>query len=81
MIWDGLGWDATVPTGTTLTVRVRTGNTATPDGTWSAYRTIAASGGAISATSRYVQYQLSLTSTGSRFVSPAVRSVTLAFHV
>ena len=30
---------ATVPTGTTLVVKVRTGNTATPDATWSAYAT------------------------------------------
>ena len=79
--WDGLSWAATVPSGTTLTVRVRTGNTATPDGTWSAYVTIPASGGAIGKTSRYLQYQLTLTSSGSRFASPQVRSVAAAFHV
>ena len=81
VIWDGLSWDATVPTGTTLTVRVRAGNTPTPDGTWSAFATIPTSGGAISRTSRYLQYQITLTSTGSRFTSPQVRSVTAAFHV
>ena len=81
VIWDGLSWNATVPTGNTLTVRVRAGNTPTPDGTWSAFATIPTSGGAISRTSRYLQYQITLTSTGSRFTSPQVRSVTAAFHV
>ncbi|MGX7678021.1 DUF4082 domain-containing protein [Jatrophihabitans sp. DSM 45814] len=79
--WDGLTWDATVPTGTTLVVKVRTGNTATPDGTWSAYATIAASGGLVSKTSRYLQYQLTLTSTGTRYVTPTIRSVQAAFHI
>ncbi|MEO9239884.1 MAG: DUF4082 domain-containing protein, partial [Jatrophihabitantaceae bacterium] len=78
--WDGLSWDATVPTGTTLVVKVRGGNTATPDASWSAYQTIASSGASIGLTIRYLQYQLTLTSSGSRFVSPAVRSVTAALH-
>jgi hypothetical protein len=76
--WGALTWDATVPSATTLTVRIRSGNTAIPDGTWSAFATISTPGGAINKTSRYVQYQLSFTSSGSRFVSPAVRSVTAA---
>ena len=45
--WDALSWDATVPTGTTLVVKVRTGNTAVPDATWTAWATVAASGGAV----------------------------------
>ncbi len=81
VIWDGLSWDATVPTGTTLTVKVRSGNTPTPDASWTAYATIPASGGAMNRTARYVQYQLTMTSTGSRFRTPQVRSVTAAFHV
>ena len=79
--WDGLSWDATVPSGTTLTVQVRTGNTATPDGTWSAYHTVSASGGAIGTTSQYVQYAVTMTSSGSQFVTPTVRSMTAAFHI
>jgi hypothetical protein len=81
VIWDGLSWDATVPTGATLTVKVRSGSTATPDATWTAFTTIAAAGGSIGRTARYVQYQLTLTSTGSRFTTAQVRSVTAAFHV
>jgi hypothetical protein len=79
--WDGLSWDATVPTGTTLVVTVRTGNTPTPGAGWSTFKTIAASGGAIGTTARYLQYQLSFTSTGSRFTSAAVRSVSAGAHV
>ncbi|HJQ01074.1 MAG TPA: DUF4082 domain-containing protein [Jatrophihabitans sp.] len=79
--WTGLSWDATVPTGTTLVVKVRTGNTATPDASWSAFSTIASSGGSIGATARYVQYQLTLTSTGTRYVTPSIRSVTLNYSV
>jgi hypothetical protein len=81
VIWDGLSWDATVPTGATLIVKVRAGNTATPDASWTAFATIPTSGGAIGQTKRYVQYQLTLTSTGSRFTTAQVRSVTAAFHL
>lgn len=79
--WDGLSWDATVPSGTTLTVRVRSGNSATPDATWTAYATIASSGGSIGQTTRYVQYQLTLTSSGSRFITPEIRSVAAVYHI
>jgi hypothetical protein len=81
VVWDGLSWDATVPAGATLTVKVRAGNTATPDASWTAFATIPTSGGSIGQTRRYVQYQLTLTSTGSRFTTAQVRSVTAAFHV
>jgi len=79
--WSGLSWDGSVPTGTTLVVKVRTGNTATPDATWSAFVTIPASGGSVGATARYLQYQLTLTSSGTRYVTPSMRSVTAAFSV
>jgi hypothetical protein len=79
--WDALTWDATVPTGTTLTVKVRTGNTPTPDGAWSAYATVPSSGTSVGKTGRYLQYQLSYTASGNRFVTPTVRSLQAAFHV
>jgi len=79
--WGAMTWDATVPTGTSMTVRVRTGNTASPDGTWSAFTTVTASGSTIGRSSRYLQYQVSFTSSGTRFVSPALRSTTFAFPV
>jgi hypothetical protein len=78
--WDGLTWDATVPTGAALTVKVRTGNTATPDASWTGWATISTSGGSVGLTSRYLQYQLTMTSSGSRFVTPAVRQVQAKAH-
>ncbi|MDQ2838630.1 MAG: DUF4082 domain-containing protein [Actinomycetota bacterium] len=80
--WAGLSWDSTVPTGTTLVVKVRTGNSTTPGGTgWTAWVTVPATGGSVAASSRYAQYQLTLTSTGTRYVTPSVRSVTLNYSV
>jgi hypothetical protein len=76
--WGALTWDATVPSGTTLTVQVRSGNTATPDSSWTAFATVPSSGSALNRTSRYLQYRLTLTSSGNRFVTPTVRSVTAA---
>ncbi len=80
--WGALNWDATVPTGSTLVVKVRTGNSATPGGAgWTGWVTVPATGGAVGASSRYAQYQLTLTSTGTRYVTPSVRSVSFNYGV
>ena len=42
--WKSIQWQADVPAGTTLQISVRTGNTAVPDGNWSAWLPIAAPG-------------------------------------
>ena len=74
--WTALSWDSTVPSGTTLVVKVRTGNSSTPGGTgWTGWITVPSSGTSVGATSRYAQYQLTLTSSGTRYVTPAIRSV------
>jgi len=80
--WGALTWDAAVPTGTTMVVKVRTGNTATPDGTWSAYTTVAASGGSIGATAkRYMQYQITFTTTTTlKSTTPTLRSIGAAYQ-
>lgn len=80
VVWDGVAKTGSIPVGTTVTVRVRSGNTATPDATWSAWATVPASG-AISRTSRYAQYQLVLATTGTRFETPTVSAVTLTYHL
>jgi hypothetical protein len=61
--WSTLSWTATTPAGTGLTVSVRMGNTPTPDGTWTNFAPLAGSGATIGGTSRYLQYQVSLTTT------------------
>ena len=60
--WGALSWDSATPSGTGIAISVRTGDTPTPDGTWSAFTPIASPGGDIPGSSRYVQYRAELTS-------------------
>jgi hypothetical protein len=73
--WDTLTSVATVPAGAGIAVRVRSGNTPTPDGTWTAFTPVGA-GGAINQVGRYVQYQVTLTA-GTGGTTPALASITL----
>ncbi len=62
--WGAATWNAATPTGTSLQVSVRTGNTATPDGTWSAFAPLASSGASVGGpTARYLQYRVVLSTT------------------
>ncbi len=62
--WQSLSWQAQLPLGTTLAMSVRTGDTASPDGSWSAWTPIASSGGQIGLAGRYAQYRALLSSSG-----------------
>jgi hypothetical protein len=73
--WDSLTAVATVPAGAGITVSVRSGNTPTPDGTWTAFTPVGA-GGAINQVGRYVQYQVTLTA-GTGGTTPALSSIAL----
>ena len=55
---------------------IRFGNTPTPDGTWTPFAPVAASGDAIAGTSRYAQYQATLS--GNGLLTPRLDSVTVA---
>lgn len=79
--WDTLTRDVVAPSGTSVTVRVRSGNTATPDATWTAWTTVSATTSSITRSSRYVQAQVVLTSSSDRFQTPQTRGLTFAFHV
>lgn len=61
-VWGVMTYLATLPTGATATVRFRTGNTATPDGTWNAYQTITTGSDIASSLDgrRYAQYEVTL---------------------
>jgi hypothetical protein len=61
---------------TSLAFSVRRGDTPTPDATWTAFAPIAASGGAIGGSSRYLQYRVELTS-GDPAVTPSIAQVTI----
>jgi len=66
--------------GQTLTMDARAGNTATPDGTWTAWQTGIANGGSISglAGNQYIQYRANLSTTDTA-VTPTLDSVTINY--
>jgi hypothetical protein len=72
--WRSMVVDADVPSGTSVTVHVRTGSTSTPDASWTDWTAVTA--GALPATvrsSRYVQYRVRLRSSGA--ATPVVRAI------
>ncbi|KAA0268111.1 MAG: hypothetical protein EDQ89_11420, partial [Acidobacteria bacterium] len=74
--WGALSWVADAPAGTGVELSVRTGDTATPDGSWSGFTPVA-SGGEIPGNSRYVQYRATLTS-GDPARSPVLEEVAIS---
>jgi hypothetical protein len=61
--WGNAAWLASLPAGTSILVEARGGNSAIPDGSWSAWSS-ATNGNAIGlAPSRYLQYRVTLTTT------------------
>ncbi len=76
--WATLSWAATEPTGTGLTMSYRTGDTSTPDGSWSAFAPVATSGADIAGSSRYIQYRATLSSSDPA-VSPTLADVTITY--
>ncbi|HMC67909.1 MAG TPA: MBG domain-containing protein, partial [Mycobacteriales bacterium] len=76
--WGALAWTADTPAGTSLTMRVHTGNTPTPDATWTPFAVVGANGGAIGTTARYVQYKADLRATDPS-QTPVVYDVTIGF--
>jgi hypothetical protein len=63
--WGVVDWNAVVPAGTTLTVQVRTGNTATPDSSWTAWTTVTDDAVLGSPASEFLQYRVILTTSNS----------------
>src|ERR1700682_5845759 len=60
--WSTLSWTAISPASTALTLSYRSGNTSSPDGSWTAFTSVASSGGALAGNSRYFQYESDLNS-------------------
>jgi Domain of unknown function (DUF4082)/Bacterial Ig-like domain/Bacterial Ig domain/Glycosyl hydrolases family 16 len=76
--WGTAAWTGDVPTGTSLVISVRQGNTPTPDGTWTPFATLAGSGVTIGGSSRYLQYQAQLATTVSG-QTPVLRDITIGY--
>ena len=73
--WGTASWTANAPAGTTVTIQVRSGNTATPDGTWSAWTTVSNGGAVSSPAARYLQYQVTFT-TNDPALTPTLNTIT-----
>lgn len=74
--WQDLSWVGNEPVGTSVAFETRTGDTATPDGSWSEWATVGSP--IASPPGRYLQYRVSL-STSDPDISPVVESVTATF--
>jgi hypothetical protein len=75
--WQTLSFVADLPVGTKVAIEVRTGDTATPDATWTPFRTLA-SGAQIGTFARYAQYRVTL-ATSAVASTPTIKEVALAF--
>ncbi|MBI4691822.1 MAG: hypothetical protein HY773_00005, partial [Candidatus Terrybacteria bacterium] len=75
-----LGFTKTTNASTTLTVDIRAGNTASPDGTWTAWQTNVSSGGSISGLNgnQYVQYRANLSTTDTIY-TPSLDDITINY--
>ena len=72
--WGAVTWNADVPSAAGLAISVRTGNTSTPDGSWTSFASIATSGVSAGSTSRYIQYRANLQTTDAS-VTPVLKSL------
>jgi sugar lactone lactonase YvrE len=78
--WGAIKWQAATPTGTTLAISTRSGNTRTPDETWSDWSapyTDREGSQITSPRARYLQWRAVLTSSGAN--APVLTSVTAAY--
>jgi hypothetical protein len=79
--WQTLSSDTVRPAGTSVAFETRTGNTPTPDASWSDWQAVGA-GGAVASPfgRRYFQYRATLT-TSNAMVTPTIRSVNVTYQV
>ena len=76
--WATMLWTVDQPAGTTLAMSVRFGNTPVPDGTWTNFTPVSASGMSLTGNTRYIQHQAIL-STVDATQATVLRDVTITF--
>jgi large repetitive protein len=76
--WGTATWTSQVPSGTTLVISVRQGNTPTPDGTWTVFTPLAGSGTTIGGSYRYLQYRAQLSTTTPN-QTPVLQDITIRY--
>ncbi len=77
--WTNVAWNASLPSGTSLSIQTRSGTASVPDGTWSPWSpAYVASGVAIvSPIARYLQYRATLVTPNAQ--SPTLSDMTIGF--
>jgi hypothetical protein len=78
--WGVMDWAASAPAGTSIKVETSSGNTATADGSWSAWQAASDGQPAASASSRYLRYRITFSSPQRR-ASPVFSSMAIAWTV
>src|SRR5262249_43146772 len=79
--WGSLRWKADTPTGTSVSVAARSGNTAEPDETWSSWsaeQTRPEEASIAAPSARFLQYRVTLTTTDPA-QTPTLHSVALRY--
>ena len=81
--WTGLAWTQTLPSGSSITVATRSGNTPTPDGTWSSFSAELSNNVDSEITSpagRYFQYRLTMTRGTNPLQTPSFHDITIVYN-
>jgi len=78
--WGSVGWNADLPKGASVQLQTRSGNSAQPDSTWSAWSALySATGDRISSPQgRFIQYRAILKA-GDAFSSPTLKDVNIIY--
>jgi hypothetical protein len=77
--WGALATSPLVqPAGTNVVIETRSGQTAAPDASWSAYHPLGTGGAIQSPSARYIQYRAKLTTT-NELATPSLDSVQIAY--
>jgi hypothetical protein len=81
--WGAVRWSADLPSGTSVGIETRSGNTGEPDDTWSPWQPVQREDGAArveSPAARFLQWRATL-QTSREMVTPSLRRVEIAFVV
>jgi len=73
--WLTATWDATLPTGAGIVIETRSGNTPTPDASWSAWQSVSNGSAVASPAGRYLQYEVIFT-TSNQNVTATLQDIT-----
>ena len=76
--WGTATFTGTLPAGTSILIETSTGNTATPDATWSSWQAVGSGGAIQSPAARYIRYRITLITTDPT-VTPILQDITITW--